>query len=191
VVNYGDTLKPYVDIYFSNSSFSPAEIQGWDIEGIEARIERWKVENTKLEAFPQEIEMGLFFCQNKTLKEQIKNCAMHCLTETYMLLPEMLLANSKAICEELAECNMKIGIEPKSVHEFLEFTKNLNDFTLRVEDLSDRVSEMGKLDILITKNRNFMNESSESLKQKSKKYLESQQLLFGLREKIDQANMAL
>ena len=144
VVDYSQVFVPHMEVYEKNENMDINYFRTAELEEFRKAIESYKEQIHLFTSMKETENVGIFQLNSRALKEKLKPSPKRCLDSVQNLMPQLSLEKGMQLLQELNEANKKLMIAPKSVDEYIEYSKfykltsnRMNEFGQRFNDIKD------------------------------------------------------
>ena len=181
VKDYSQVFLPQLELYEKNETMDLNTFRTAELEEFRKAIENYKEQMHQFSQMKETENVGIFQLNSKMLKDKLKPSPKGCLDKVQNLMPQLSLERAQELLQELNDANKRLMITPKSVDEYIEYSKFFKATNLRMNEFGQRFNDIKDLNQMIEV---YNIRIEDSIKQK---FTECLQSLSTLRQRIQTA----
>ena len=182
VVEYSKVFMPQLEIYNENENLDLEYYRTAELEEFKNAIEKYREQIKEFSELQQVQKVGIMQLDSKNLKEKLKPNPKECLKKIENLMPELSYERASKLHNELTNANRKLAAIPKTVDEYIEYSKFLKETDSKMAEYSSRFTGVRDLNQLMEA---YSIRYDEDTKQK---FSDCLQALSNLRQRVDTAS---
>jgi len=145
LVEYSEFLKPSIEKYIANGEMDFEKVKEMDPEKLKQLIEEFLSQENEFKNIQNSKDLGMLQLILDKVKQKLIPSPQTCLRKLKKILPEMAFELGKTLTESLLECNRNLKGIPKTVEDFVWHVRCIRDAENKMEDITNRVSELKDL----------------------------------------------
>ena len=181
VEEYSQVFLPYLEIYLRNENMDINYFRTAELDEFKKAIESYKDQMQLFGNMKETENQGIFQLNSLMLKDKLKPSPRSCLNSVQNLMPQLSMERAQELLQELNDANKKLMITPKSVDEYIEYSKFFKATSQKMDEFGQRFNGVKDLNQMI---EIYGIKADDSIKQK---FTECLQSLGTLRQRIQTA----